>query len=365
MTSNQTSNQYKQEDEVSLKEMILKLNEFWRELWKNWLLIGIITIPFVAYFFYDAYTSPAKYTAPITFMVTEDDGGGGGGLASIAGQFGFNIGGGSEFNKDKIVALAKSGKIVFPVILDTVEIQGVRDLLGNHLIDIFELREKWRKNEDIPHMHDFRFAISDRQAFDRPSNSALKACYALIIGTEEIDPLVKCGYEPDTGILKLAATSTSSELSYFVTNRIYENLRTFYILQQTAPQEQSLRTLQAKADSIVGLISQKELTLANLKDSNKNLILNRYRLKEARLMREIPALAEQYKVLLTNVESTDFILKNNTPVFQTIDQPFFPLKRSNTSVIRALILGGIIGLFFAISFVIGRKIYRDIMTADA
>ena len=365
MTSNQTSDKHMPEDEVSLKEIILKFSEFGKEVLRNWFLIGLITIPFVLYFLYNAYNAPTNFTAPMTFMVNEDDGGGGGGLASIAGQFGFNIGGGSEFNKDKIVALAKSGKIIFPVILDTVEIQGKRDLLGNHLIEIFELREKWRKNEDIPHMHDFSFTSSDRKSFKRPSNSALKACYALIVGTEEITPLVKCGYEPDTGILKFASTSTSSELSYFLTNTIYDNLRDFYILQQTEPQERSLKTLQSKADSIVGLISQKELSLANLKDSNKSLILNRYRLKEARLIRELPALAEQYKMLLTNIESTDFILKNNTPVFQTIDQPFFPLKRTKDSVIRAIILGGILGVFFAVIIVFGRKIYRDIMTEEA
>jgi len=81
-------------------------------------------------------------------------------------------------------------------------------------------------------------------------------------------------------------------------------------------------------------------------------------------MREIPALAEQYKVLLTNIESTDFILKNNTPVFQTIDRPFFPLSRSKSSLIRALIMGGVIGSFFAVILVLGRKIYRDTMAEE-
>ena len=58
-----------QDDEITLKELIEKLLEFWRELWaKKWWII-LIAIPFVLYFGYKAKNTPITYTAELTYTL--------------------------------------------------------------------------------------------------------------------------------------------------------------------------------------------------------------------------------------------------------------------------------------------------------
>ena len=59
----------KYDDEITLKELILKVQEYWRELWKHWLLIALVAMPFVIYKIYIAYKTPVTYPAKLTFMV--------------------------------------------------------------------------------------------------------------------------------------------------------------------------------------------------------------------------------------------------------------------------------------------------------
>ena len=40
---------YMEEDEITLKELILKVKEFFQEVLKNWWLVILITIPFVRF----------------------------------------------------------------------------------------------------------------------------------------------------------------------------------------------------------------------------------------------------------------------------------------------------------------------------
>lgn len=363
MSQEQVPQYCQEDDEITLKELILKVKEYWREIVRNWLLIGLMALPFALFFLYKAWTTPVKYKATLTFMINEDDGGGGG-LASIAGQFGFNVGsGGGEFNKDKVVALAKSGKIVYPVILDTVEIDGKLDLLGNHLIDIYRMNDVWA-GSSIEGLVDFRFKRSNKSDFSIVENVALKSCFSQIVGGKKIQGLFSCSYEENTGILSISSTTISPELSKLLIEAIYTHLSEFYVLQQTEPQQKSFETLKIKADSLENLLAQKEQALANLKDSNKNVVFSKFKIREARLQREIPAYASQYAAVLQNVENADFLLKNKTPFFQIIDYPFYPLSMIKESKIKAFFIGGFIGGFLSMIFIVGRKMLRDTMSGD-
>jgi len=74
---------YIEEDEITLKELILKIKEFFWEVVRNWKWVVLIVIPFVTFFMYKAVSTPVTYEAELTFMVNEDDGGGMGGVSAI------------------------------------------------------------------------------------------------------------------------------------------------------------------------------------------------------------------------------------------------------------------------------------------
>jgi len=83
-------------DEISLKELIQKAIEWWRYLKSQWLKIAIVGFIGGVIGFIYASMQPVTYTAKTTFVVEEGKSGSSslGGLASLAGQFGVDMGGG-------------------------------------------------------------------------------------------------------------------------------------------------------------------------------------------------------------------------------------------------------------------------------
>ncbi|MEL4382958.1 Wzz/FepE/Etk N-terminal domain-containing protein, partial [Shewanella algae] len=83
-----------QSDEISLKELIQKIGEWYRYLKTQWWKIVIAGIIGGVIGFVYAWMQPITYTAKTTFVVEDAKSSGGGlnGLASLAGQFGVDVG---------------------------------------------------------------------------------------------------------------------------------------------------------------------------------------------------------------------------------------------------------------------------------
>jgi len=108
------------DDEISLKELLEKVQHVWKYLLTKWKLILLAGIIGGAIGFVYAYLQPTKYISKMTFVVEDAKGGGGAGLASLAGQFGFDVGGGgggSIFSGDNILLFLKSESLVRETLL--------------------------------------------------------------------------------------------------------------------------------------------------------------------------------------------------------------------------------------------------------
>src|SRR2546428_5922946 len=83
------------DDEISLKEVIYKLREWWQYLLSKWVTIVIAGLIGSALGLGYAFFQKPVYTAQVTFALEEDKGGGGlGAYAGLASQFGIDMGGG-------------------------------------------------------------------------------------------------------------------------------------------------------------------------------------------------------------------------------------------------------------------------------
>jgi uncharacterized protein involved in exopolysaccharide biosynthesis len=70
-----------------------------------------------------------------------------------------------------------------------------------------------------------------------------------------------------------------------------------------------------------------------------------------------------YGEVLKNLEYADFTLKSSTPFIALLDNPILPLPVVQESRIMAFIIGLILGIMVGITFVLGRKIYRETMNS--
>ena len=89
-SENSSNNSNFDNDEISLKELIFKIREWYQFLLTQWKLIILVSAIGGAIGYTYAYRQPITYMATLTFALEEDNGGGGmSGAAGLASQFGF------------------------------------------------------------------------------------------------------------------------------------------------------------------------------------------------------------------------------------------------------------------------------------
>jgi len=350
------------DDEISLKDLILKLQEFWKELWRYWWLIALFCIPFLAYNLYKHITFEKSYAASLTFMVNEDEGGSSlAGMSSVLGSFGLGGATGGEYNLEKMLTLLKSRRTIQEVLLKKTNVEGQEKKFANHIIEVQELHKDWNdKGGDID-LTNFEFTYDSLAHFDLKHNTALKAIHSQIIGSPKhgIPAMLSSKISEETGIMELSMNTRKEELSINLLEGLYENLSEYYIQKSTEKQRKTYDLVAAKTDSLQGELRSAEYSLANFMDKNRGLYNRKDQLEQFRLEAKVKMLGTAYAKVVEQKEIAEFALNDKTPVVQVIDYPISPIEPSRSSIVKkivfALVLGGFLGAFF----IIGRKIFRD------
>jgi len=360
------------EDEVTLKQLILKVQEFYHEILSNKITILLFIIPLVFIFGYKSYISKPSYNAELTFMLNTNGGSGVGGLGSLLGQFG--LGGKGEASKEKIMSLNKSRFIISNAIFEKVTINDENKLLANHIINHLDSLGKWvstppwykkflSKPDDLT---GFRFSEITLDSLDELSKKALKRLYFIIVGNTKSGSrgMMSNGFDDDSGIMHISATTNDPKLSIAMCNIIYDKLSEFYIEKAIEKQKVTYDVLREKNDSILNLLVKRETELAYIEDRQHGIWRNKDNLKKKLIGNDVRKLSIMYGEITKNLEIADFSLRNKTPFVQPIDRPILPISGQKSGLIKSLIMGGILGFILGAFFVMIRKIFRDTMSEE-
>lgn len=332
------------ENEFTLKDVILGVKDYFFFFLKRFWFIALFGLAFAGYKAYKALNTDTLYSADLTFILNEKESQSMGGVGALLGQFGFNAGSGGEYNISKIIELGKSRKIVQKVIFSEVELEGKVDYLGNHLIDIYELNEKWRDSKDSL-LLDFRFSQDTSSAFTLAEGNCLRYLHSFLTGNREkkTEGLTKFQYDKDSGLLTIRVNSINERFSYIIADRTYLFLSDFYIDQAVKKQVATYDIIKAKVDSVEQALSSAEYQLSLQVDALSGIVGSRNNLQKNKLLRKVQMLSVLYAEGVKNQETAAFILQNTTPMFQVVDEPLMPLRKTEPSLVRAIIIGGIIG----------------------
>ena len=152
LDNNQINSANIDNDEISLKELIIKAKEwvaFIKSKWKLIFLAGVIGGSIGLTF---ALFEKPTYKAVLTFAMEEDKGSGSAsglsGALGLASSFGIDLGGGGgggAFAATNLSELMKSRLIVEKVLLEPIQINGKIISLAEYYIQINELRKNWEK----------------------------------------------------------------------------------------------------------------------------------------------------------------------------------------------------------------------------
>ena len=365
LENNQIVNSNIENDEISLKEIVVIIKEwaaFLLSKWKIILLAGFIggAIGLVI-----ASKQKPTYKAVLTFAMEDDKGGGGGGGLSgalgLASSFGIDLGGaggGGAFAASNLAELMKSRLLVEKVLLEPIIINGKTISLAEYYIQINKLREGWDKN---PTLQNIQFLPNtDRSNFTLQQDSILQQIHKSLIDKDRLSIMQK---DKKVTILSIIVTSENEIFSKIFCESIAKETSDFYIETKSKKSKINVNVLQRQTDSVRNALNAAISGVANETD-------NVYNLNPAFNIKGAPSKKKQIDVqantaILTNLvvqlELAKITLRKETPLIQLIDSPIFPLPKEKYGKLKSIILGGFLAGFLYILFLIFGRLYRKII----
>lgn len=347
---------YDHNDEILLKDIILKLKLLKEELYNKRLFIFMVTSIFIIFsIVYSSFKEPI-YHSNLTFVV-ENGGSSADGLAKYSGlasQFGFDLGGGmsSTFTETNIIEILQSRKIVEEALLSEVDINDESDLLINHYIAIQNYKKEWE--ESVPEIKDINYK-NDRATFTLLQDSILGIAWKSLIKNNLSVELTS----DETNIVNVSCESKDEVFAKLFVEELVKKITQFYEATKTASSRNTLNFIEGRADSVLIELKLAELAYARHKDSNFGVMRAEGLLEELRLKREVEILNVMYSEIIKNLEVSKFTLLNQKPLVNVIDYPIYPLEVTQLSMLVALIIFGLLGGFIAVLIILIQFLFRE------
>jgi hypothetical protein len=346
-------------DEITLKELLLKAKEWYTFLlskWKTIVLAGIIGA--LLGLGYSFYKKPI-YTASLTYAVEDGKASGGlGGALGLASSFGLDLGGssGGAFSGSNLIELFKSRAMVEQTLLAPVT-------LNNKTISLAEMfiqDKKWRGNwDEKPALKSITFLPnSDRTKFTRAQDSIFGVIYNHLfkndLTVEQKDKKVAIG----TITLKGTNEYFAQQFTLALTNTVID----FYIETKSKRAKENMDILVRQTDSIRGELNGAitGVAVANDNTFGLNPALNVKRVPSARRQVDVQANTAILTEIVKQAELAKVTLRKETPLIQVIDQPILPLQKEKFGKAKGILLGGILAGFLTILGLIIRRIFKEI-----
>ena len=295
-----------------------------------------------------------EYTAELTFLINEESTGGSA-VGGLLGQFGFSTAG-SEFNYDKIIALSKSQKLGFAVLLDSLRAGAPPERVGEAVVRAERLDEEWALGGTWPGL-----GASHVDSLELDARQILRSLHYFTF----VEPgICRTSADNATGLLTLSTQSPDEGLALALTRNLYDRLSGFYTEESVSARRASVSKLREKADSLRGALERAEYRAARLSDTRLGVAQQRDLIERTRLQREISLLGLAYAEVVKNLETAQFALSTKTPFFQVVDEPFAPLPRSRQKFAQRGAVGFAIGLVFGGLLAAGARFYASVMNPN-
>jgi uncharacterized protein involved in exopolysaccharide biosynthesis len=347
-------------DEISLKELIQKIQDWIVYLKTQWkLIIGIAVLGGIIGFVYASFQKPT-YLATTTFVLEEDKGGGGlGGAMGLASSFGFDLGGGGGglFSSSNIIELMKSRLVVEKTLLNPVQVNGKEISLADYYIQINELKEGWAKK---PAVANISFPVNaDRTKFSLEQDSILQTISKEL--TKE--NLVIVQKDKKVSIISLTVKTESELFSKLFCEQLLKETSDFYIETKSKKSRLNVDILQHQADSIRAELNSAITGVATASDNvyNLNPSLNVKRTPSTRRQVDVQANTAILTQLVAQLELSKVSLRKETPLVQLIDRPILPLEKDKVGRLKSLVLGGFLAGFLTVLYLVFGHLYRKMV----
>jgi uncharacterized protein involved in exopolysaccharide biosynthesis len=350
------------EDEISLKELILKIKDWYRFLLSKWIILVAAGIIGGAIGIGYAFMQKPIYTASLSFALEDEKSGGGGlsGALGLASSLGIDLGtsAGGAFSGANLIELMKSRKIVEKALLNPITINEKTQSLAQYFINFNELNKNWSEK---PELKNILFEVNtDRSKNTLQQDSILGNLYATIAGENGL--LSVAQKNKKISIINIEVKSANELFSKAFAESIAQEVSSYYIEIKSKKARQNMDILQRQTDSIRAVLNGSIVSVATAVD-------NTFGLNPAMQVQKSNISKKQFDVqantailtqLVTNLEMAKVSLRKETPLIQVIDKPILPLKKDKVGKLKSLIVGGFLAGGLAVLAVTLLSLYKKL-----
>ena len=350
-------------DEISLKELIVKIKEWVAYLKTKWkLIIAISAIGGIIGFAYASFQKPT-YKAVMTFVLDDAQGGGMSGSMGLASTFGIDLGGGGGglFTSSNILELMKSRLVIEKTLLNAVSYSNNGKIenisLAEYYIRVNNLREAWSKKPDFK---DIQFTpTTDRSHFSLQQDSILQTISGAIVKNN----LTIAQKDKKVSIISIEVKTEDQNFSKLFCEQLAKETSDFYIETKSKKARINVDILQKQTDSIRGELNGAITGVASAMDNvfNLNTALSSRTAPSKRKQVDVQANTAILTQIVAQLELAKVNLRKETPLIQVIDQPILPLEKEKVGRLKSLILGGFLAGFLTVLYLIFGQLYRKLV----
>jgi uncharacterized protein involved in exopolysaccharide biosynthesis len=284
-----------EQDEISLKELILKIQDWYRFLISKWIVLLVAGIIGGGIGVGYALIQKPTYTANLSFALEDEKQGGVGlsGALGLASSLGIDLGtsAGGAFSGANLIELMKSRKLVEETLLSPITVNGKEQSLVDYYLEFNKLKGGW---EDEPLLKGLSFPVNaDRVKFSLQQDSILFKVYKNLI-KNGLSVLQK---DKKITIMYIEINSINEQFAKTFCETIAKVTSEYYTEIKSKKSKMNVDILQHQTDSIRGELNSAISGVALATD-------NVFNLNSAMNVRRIPSSRRQVDVQGNSIDTS-------------------------------------------------------------
>ena len=325
----------KADDEISLKDIILKIKEWFSIAWPHRVRIIMISLVIgLCAALYTKFIAKPTYTASYQLFFQEESGGLSGAMR-LASSFGLGGVGGSASSSATVQEFLTSRNNIAHAM--TAELESGR------LIDRY-YAEDVADDEEFAAEFTSSFGINQRY-----TDSVLTEAFL-----DFNEGVLGAAFDEESGVLGFNVTTYDESFTYDLATQLVQNTEAQFKDWKKQKGLSAVRSFQGKVDSLELVLDVTLQKLGEYQDQNNSLISAVDKMQQMRLTIDLEALKVAYGEYIKGLEMSKAELMNLEGPFKYFDEPIFPLEKTKGSAAKAGIFGSVITGFLLVLFFIGR-----------
>ncbi len=334
--------------EFSIIDAIVAGRNLLKYLFTRWLLILLVAIAGGLAGVLYAWLQKPQYIAVITFFTEGDTKSGLGVYASLAAQFGFDLGtgGGGAFEGDNLMEILRSKTLVEKTLLSHVD-KNSKELMIERYLSSGEFIKNWREDEKYRNLKFAEYPVAP----DRLRDSVTDKIYENIVKADlKIDKRDK-----KVDLIDVQMKSVDEYFAKRFVELLTENAIKYYTDYKVKNTRQNVEILQRQTDSVKLMLFGNIGQVAEMNDINVNPLRQTVRIGVQRKQIDLQANSALYVELLKNLELSKLALRKATPLIQVVDQPSLPLKKEKPGRLLTGIIFAFIAAFLCMLYLLIKR----------